>query len=465
MARKPEEELLQKEYRIVGLVAESFKRLQAVEIKPEPGDPLVVISGENEQGKSSVLDSIFATLDYANASKEIPRMIHGQDDAASIAIDLGDIIVTRKVTQKGTTLVVKGKEGFKFPSPQAVLDSLAGKMFDLSEFIERMTPAEQKKALLEVLNLPFDLNELEKEYKKVYEQRTETNRDLTKQKGHLSTLPNPKPGLPEKEVSTQELLDKMQEVTDEKAANSQKRTRLEGIKNQGIAKIQEIKDLEEEVKRLQDRMGNKVAEKYQLLESYNALKAEVAKLVDPDTAAIQEQLNSLEQTNRDIRNNLAYLKANSEVTRLEKESAALTNDLTEMDQRKADALKAANLPVEGLSFDEEGLVWDNAPFKQASTSAKLRVAFGMAVAKDPKIRVALCRGYQAFDKKNKALLIELARKHHFQIWAEMVEQVDPEHTGVIIEDGLVKEVIIPEKKQEPAQQDLSAIDNVASEFA
>lgn len=464
MAKKPEE-LLEKEYHIVGLIAESFKRLQAVEIKPDPNDPLVVISGENEQGKSSVLDSIFATLDYANASKEIPQMIHGKEEAANTSIDLGDIVITRKITQKGTTLVVKGKEGFKFPSPQAVLTALAGKMFDLSEFIDRMTPAEQKKALLEVLNLPFDLNELEAEHKKVYEQRTEVNRDLTKQKGHLATLPKPKPGLPEKEVSTQELLDKIQKAHDQGYANTQKRQQLESIKNQGIAKSQEIKDLEEEIKRLQDRLAARVQEKNQLLESYNTLKAEVAGLVDPDTTAIQEQLNGLEQTNTDIRNNRAYKKAKDEVTRLEEESAALTKDLAEMDQRKADALKAANLPVEGLSFDEEGLVWDNAPFKQASTSAKLRVAFGMAVAKDPKIRVALCRDYQAFDKKNKTLLIELARKHRFQIWAEMVEQVDPEHTGVIIEDGLVKEVIIPEKKQEPVQQDMGAIDQVAGEFA
>ena len=47
--------------RIISLEAENIKRLKAVKIEPA-GENLVVVSGENAQGKTSVLDSIEMAL-------------------------------------------------------------------------------------------------------------------------------------------------------------------------------------------------------------------------------------------------------------------------------------------------------------------------------------------------------------------------------------------------------------------
>ena len=52
--------------RIVRLQAEGFKRIVAVDITPE-GD-LVEVRGNNENGKSSVLDAIFAALGGAEVA-------------------------------------------------------------------------------------------------------------------------------------------------------------------------------------------------------------------------------------------------------------------------------------------------------------------------------------------------------------------------------------------------------------
>ena len=46
--------------KIVSLEAENYKRLKAVEITPDGN--MVVIGGRNAQGKSSVLDAIWAAL-------------------------------------------------------------------------------------------------------------------------------------------------------------------------------------------------------------------------------------------------------------------------------------------------------------------------------------------------------------------------------------------------------------------
>ena len=59
--------------KIISLHAENFKRLSAVDITPQ-GD-LVVLSGANEQGKSSVLDAIMSALCGGRGMKDIPVLM------------------------------------------------------------------------------------------------------------------------------------------------------------------------------------------------------------------------------------------------------------------------------------------------------------------------------------------------------------------------------------------------------
>jgi len=189
----------------------------------------------------------------------------------------------------------------------------------------------------------------------------------------------------------------------------------------------------------------------------------------PDINLLQEQLKDVESINEGIRNNKAYKKAEAERDNLKEKSDSLSKQIAEIDKQKSDALTAAKLPVKELSFDEHGLIYDNAPFEQAATSAKIRVAFALQVAKNPKLRVALIRDYQFFDQENRKLIRELARKHNFQVWCEMVDpQQEP---GVIIEDGMIKEIVKKpqepkreEEAKEPVQQNLTALDQVAGEF-
>lgn len=79
--------------RIINLHAENFKRLTAVDITPK-GD-LVVLTGANEQGKSSVLDAIMAALCGGRGMKDIPEPIRRGESWAEVSLDLGDVRVKR----------------------------------------------------------------------------------------------------------------------------------------------------------------------------------------------------------------------------------------------------------------------------------------------------------------------------------------------------------------------------------
>ena len=136
--------------RIVRLQAEGFKRIVAVDITPE-GD-LVEVRGNNENGKSSVLDAIFAALGGAEAAPERP--VRDGEEAAVIRLDLGELVVTRYFTAAGTTgLKVTTPDGAAYGSAQTMLDKLVGKIsFDPLAFRD-LKPAEQADELRKLVEL------------------------------------------------------------------------------------------------------------------------------------------------------------------------------------------------------------------------------------------------------------------------------------------------------------------------
>lgn len=72
--------------KIIKLAAENIQRLKAVEITP-PGH-VVKITGKNEQGKTSVLDSIMYALAGTKSLPEQP--IRQGESKASIRVELDD---------------------------------------------------------------------------------------------------------------------------------------------------------------------------------------------------------------------------------------------------------------------------------------------------------------------------------------------------------------------------------------
>ena len=73
-----------------------------------------VVGGRNAQGKSSLIQAIWLALGGGNASKETVLPIRHGETKASVVLDLGDLIVTRSWTAKGTRLTVKTPEGAGF---------------------------------------------------------------------------------------------------------------------------------------------------------------------------------------------------------------------------------------------------------------------------------------------------------------------------------------------------------------
>ena len=209
---------------IVKFEAKNVKRIRAVQIEPDPEKNVVLLTGRNRQGKSSILEVMFWAL---AGKREMPsRPIRQGEKEGSVTLDLGEYVVDLKITENGSYLKVRSRDGFAAPSPQTFLASrLGGYAANPLEFL-RLKPDEQVKALQSLIDVKFDPQEFEtvsglslkklmsnsilkslrlfpgfhskvklddpialidQAYKHIFEKRTETNKEVTRLEGAAKT--------------------------------------------------------------------------------------------------------------------------------------------------------------------------------------------------------------------------------------------------------------------------------------
>lgn len=395
--------------KVIALTAENLLRLKAVHI--EPGDdPVVTISGPNGAGKSSCLQALALAMGGGPASKDVVRPIRDGEERAEVVVDLGDIIVTRVWTQSGTSLKVTSADGAVYRSPQAMLDDLIGRLsFDPLEFT-RLSGRDQVSALLDIVSLDVDLDDLARQRQTAYDQRTEIGR----QGKAIGDIPTPTPA-PDAEASAGDLIAKIREAGAliERQQNEQRRVQE--------ARVQ-VADLTAALQAWKDTLAKREA----------AVAAHVAA---PDVAAMEAELDSLEETNRAVRANADIAQRVARREALRAEYDALTARIDGLDKTKADALAQAQFPVDGLGFDEHGVTYQGVPFSQASSAEQIRVSLAMAMSLNPRLRVIRILDGSLLDADNLALISEMAAAQDYQVWIERVG--DTSSVGVVIEDGSV----------------------------
>lgn len=422
--------------KIVKLTASNVKRLRAVEITPDGNT--VVVSGRNGQGKTSVLDAIA----YALGGKDLicKEPVRRGEKSAEVVCDLGDVIVRRKFTAEGTTTVtVEGKDGARFPQPQSKLDALIGSLsFDPLAF-SRMDGKGQSETLRKLLGLNFTAADGQRA--KLYEQRTEVNRDGKQLRARFDAMPAAVEA-PETELSSAEIMAEMDAAQAVREQNNNFRSNANAAAaehdrakaqldaaNATVADLtQQLADAKEAVKK-----DGVTADFARALDAQ--LRAEVERLVDPDLQPFKDRISTLEDTNRKVRNTVARAALAAELETALAKSAALSAGIDEIDAKKQADIAAAAFPVDGLGFDGEGGVTLNAlPFDQASSAEQLRTSVSIGLAMNPGLRVLLIKDGSLLDAQALAALASMADELDAQLW---IERVEDEGATVVIEDGSV----------------------------
>jgi len=417
--------------KIINLKAENIKRLQAVEITPDGN--MVIVGGQNGQGKTSVLDSIMYALAGKSACCERP--VRDGQERGEVSINIGEYVITRSFTASGGgTLKVTNKDGASYSSPQGLLNQLCGSLsFDPLEFM-RQDLKKQAETLKRLVGLDF--TEIDRKRAGLYEERTIVNRDIRNLEGQLANMPLNEGVLPLEPLSMSELLaerdtaqehnkkgtDLARELTEADSNMTRLSGELEHAKTQLAAwqkKIENIKKSIDDVSNLQSRF-KKSQDEFQPVN------------IDD----IQSRITSLESTNQKIRENQARTNVVNRLADIQLQNTGLTSAIKKIDDEKANALAATQFPVVGLSFDGEGVTFNSVPLNQASGAEQLRVSAAIAAAMNPQLRVMMIRDGSLLDENSMKLLSDFAAHNDFQIWIERVGE--GAECSVIIEDGNIK---------------------------
>ena len=406
------------DYRVIGLQAENFKRLKAIDITPDPAENIVKISGRNAQGKTSLLDAIWWALGGSSADRSsgTTSPVREGEEKAVVRVDMGDLVVTRTATAKGTkTLTVTNAEGAKYSSPQKMLDELLGALtFDPLAFT-RMKPREQVDVLLGLVDLDVNLEELDEHRTSLFNERLSIGRQVKR----LGEVPEVDESLPSELESAAELIAQVKDADAEVAE-------IERLDSQLQAAEDHIQELEEKLEKAK-------AQRDGLWERKEKLPSLVAAAGRAN--GLREALGGLSERNQAIIDNNNAAERAAEIAELNGLYKKHTELIAEVDEEKSSALAEAQFPLEGLSIEDGGVTFNGLPLSQASAAEQLRISTAIAVAANPQVRVARIADGSLLDADSHELLRVIAAENDFQVWVELV--ADGDGVGFVIEDGEV----------------------------
>lgn len=389
--------------KIIELRSENIKKVKAIEIIPK--ENLVIISGKNGQGKTSVLDSIWFALEGKASLKDTPLPIRKGEKKAEVTLTLDDFIVTRNWTDNDKSyLKVTNKEGLTYNSPQELLNSFIGQLtFDPLEFA-KMKEIEQKNLLLKVTDI--DINVWDSEIVELRENRRIKGQEVKLLSGEREDITIE--DLPEELISVTDINNELQEAM---LIN----TKIdEAIRN----KENSLKEIE--------RLKILVNDCENYLQKNKKIPIDSLKEKLNDSQAINEQIRAKERNKiADQKRNYAQIVYDEFTQRIEK-----------IIKEKEFALSSAKMPISGLGISETGITYNDIPFGQLSSSEQLKVSLAIAMSLNPKLKIIRITDGSLLDEDNMSIIRGMADEKDYQVW---IEKVDGTGTiGFYIEDGKVK---------------------------
>lgn len=405
------------------LEIENVKRVKAVMIEPT-ANGLTILGGNNNQGKTSVLDSIAWALG-GNKYKPSKATREGSMNPPSLRVELSNgLIVERK--GKNSDLKVTDPAGGR--AGQQLLDSFVEEFaLNLPKFMES-TPKEKAATLLRIIGVGDKLYALDNQESQLYNERLTIGRVADQKKKFAAEQPQ-YPEAPNDLVSIADLITQQQDILARNGENAQKRLNQEKIKN-------ELHQSEARLAQLKEAFAAEEAVHDKLFGDYVIANKSVEDLVDESTAEIEQSIANIEEINRKVRANLDKAKAEEDAAEFAAKYEALSVEIQKVRDERSQLLESADLPLPGLSVEDGELVFEGQKWDNMSGSQQLRISTAIVRKLKPDC------GFVLLDKLEQ---MDLPTLTEFGQWLESVglqaiatRVSSGEECQIIIEDGYVK---------------------------
>lgn len=397
------------------LEIENVKRVKAVKIEPTASG-LTIIGGNNNQGKTSVLDAIawalggekFRPSQAQNSDSVIPPHLH-------IVLNNG-LVVERK--GKNSDLKVTDPEGNK--GGQQLLNEFVEQLaLNLPKFMESSSK-EKADTLLRIIGVGDKLSELERQEKELYNKRIAIGQ-IADQKEKFAKEQPYYPEAPKELISATDLIKQQQDILAQNGENQRKRENLHR--------------LEQEYQRINDQLAELMKKQDAIHADLEIARKSAENLIDESTAELERNITSIEDINRKVRANLDKDKAEEDALEYRNQYRELTEKIESIRKDRTNLLIGADLPLEGLSVEDGELTYKGQRWDNMSGSDRLKVATAVVRKLNPKC------GFVLLDKLEQMDLVTL---NEFGAWLEqeglqaIATRVSTgDECSIIIEDGYV----------------------------
>lgn len=447
--------------KVLSFLLENFMRVRVVEIRPV--GRITTISGRNGQGKTSTLQGFFATLQgkYSTPGQPVRKGAKQAKGSILLGADDGDqLLIERTINPDRETVLTlrparNGRAtGEAIRNPQAEINKMFGEMArDPLEFIG-MKPKEQIEILRQSVKLDVDLDALKTENERDFEERRQVNVEVKRLRAQLDAMVV-QDGLPKDKLDEEGIRAKLNGAAEENKAIERLRAQKAQLGNkardaQYAAKRAEgdiaqqkqmIKEMEASLASAKDTLISFEKEFVDRVEAFRVADEAHTAAAEPQFVNVQglvAELNDAQLANREIDKRVRRDALEEQVRGFERDSSSLTRAMEDRTERKERAMREARMPVEGLSFDEDQVMFKGIPLEQLGEAEQLRVSAQIMMAGNPVLRVLPIWRGEALDEANIEMLRTIAEEQDFDVW--MVKVDASGNTGIVIEDGEVAKV-------------------------
>ena len=419
------------------LEIENVKRVKAVTIEPT-SNGLTILGGNNNQGKTSVLDAIAWALG-GNKYKPSKPARDGSMNPPTLRVELSNgLIVERK--GKNSDLKVTDPSGQK--AGQQLLDSFVEELaLNLPKFIES-SAKDKANTLLQIIGVGEKLWELDRKEEQLYNERRTIGQIADQKKKYAAEQPQ-YPEAPNELVSIADLIHEQQEILARNGENAKKRQNRENIVNS-------LHLSEARLKQLKEQLAQEEATHESLMSDYIAANKSIEDLVDESTDEIESSIANIEEINRKVRANLDKEKAEEDAKQYSSQYNNLSKQIQDVRDERTSLLDSADLPLPGLSVEDGELIFEGQKWDNMSGSQQLRVATAIVRKLKPECGFVLLDKLEQMDIPTLTEFGKWLESEGLQAIATRVSS--GEECQIIIEDGyVVSDTVTPFQDTEPTK--------------
>ena len=387
----------------------------------------VLICGKNGIGKSSIQKFIRIALgekDCIAPGVEIEGEVYknhlGKEYKFSVKMDKGKPKVT-----------VTGPDGMS-DSRVGVIASITGAMnFNITEFIEMSKSDKGRKTQVEIFKSFFPkeiidgIEKMEENVRVAFEDRTQLNKDIKLKDTEVKTNPM--------DIHMDKTLDTFKEVDISGAMAELKtlqktNTQIEQVRANYENRAQEIYAEQLAIDELQKKLDAKKKLQEQADEWLKNNKIQ-------NTDGLESTIQNATKSNQEFQNAQKLKKDRALLAKMVDESETATVNIESQREAIRIAIKDMTTDlVPGLTFNENGLVYNDLPVHPDthSTSERIKLGMRMKIAQNQEIGVLFLENLESVDEDGMKMIMELADEIGMQIIGEEVRRGEKDMVFEII---------------------------------